>query len=218
MGCVVFLLSIIFLSACSVTHKPEETRSVTALLWLPESNKLDRRLARDFSRQTGISVRIVPGSESAQQRLYQEQSLLASGSSGIDVFQIDTIWPSTVGRYMSDLTAVLRDQLPDEVPQMIENATVKGRLIAAPFYVDYGLLYYRTDLLKMYGFSHPPRTWDELETQAAASSVENGCAANPASGASSGKARITKALLAMHWNGRHRKVAASPSKRTIPST
>ncbi len=31
-----------------------------------------------------------------------------------------------------------------------------------PWFGDFGILYYRTDLLKKYGYSHPPQTWTEL--------------------------------------------------------
>jgi multiple sugar transport system substrate-binding protein len=38
----------------------------------------------------------------------------------------------------------------------------QGKTIALPVYVDGGLLYFRKDLLKKYGYQRPPRTWDEL--------------------------------------------------------
>ena len=132
-------------------------------MWMPESNKLDEAIARDFTQKTGISVRLIPGSESAPRRLAQEMSLLKQASSAIDVFQVDTIWPGVVADYMLDLKDVVQQNASDELPQVVENASVGGRLIAAPFYVDYGMLYYRTDLLDKYRISHPPRTWEELE-------------------------------------------------------
>jgi trehalose/maltose transport system substrate-binding protein len=141
-------------------------------MWMPQSNKLDTQLAQEFTERTGIAVHLVPGSESAERRLAQEEALLQADSSGVDVFEIDTIWPAMVGSYLADLGDLLKDELDDEVPEVVENATIQGRLIGAPFYVDYGLLYYRTDLLRKYGFSHPPRTWDELETQAVR--IQNG--------------------------------------------
>ena len=58
--------------------------------------------------------------------------------------------------------------------------------------LEVGLLYYRTDLLRTYGFRSPPRTWDELEIMAARIHRGSGSKATRASGALSGKVRQPK--------------------------
>lgn len=165
-ACVVVSLGAL-LSVCS---RPPEKQSpptpLVVLLWmLGDSYKVDQRLARQFTEKTGIPVRLLPGSESVSDRLSQELGILERSSSAVDVFQIDTIWPAIVEKHMVDLSGAFGGSLDDQLPDVVKNATIGGRLIAAPFFVDYGMLYYRSDLIRKYGFSHPPRTWDELETQ-----------------------------------------------------
>lgn len=167
-GWIAVLLICTSTFGCSrAANTRNEPNVITVLMWMPgDANSVDERLVREFTTETGISIRVVPGSESASQRLKQELTLLENSPSAVDVFEIDTIWPGIVGKYMLDLKSTIAGELSDELPQVIENATIGGRLTAAPFLVEYGMLYYRTDLLKKYGFAHPPRTWDELEIEA----------------------------------------------------
>jgi len=51
-------------------------------------------------------------------------------------------------------------------PQLLPDYTVNGKLVAIPDQVNVGALEYRSDLLRKYGYDHPPRTWDELERMA----------------------------------------------------
>jgi trehalose/maltose transport system substrate-binding protein len=44
--------------------------------------------------------------------------------------------------------------------------TVGGKMVALPYQVNVGALEYRSDLLREYGYSGPPKTWDELESMA----------------------------------------------------
>jgi trehalose/maltose transport system substrate-binding protein len=152
------------LAGCHAGPEAQQSRSITVLVGLPKAS-LDSD-TREFTNKTGITIRFIPGSESASRRLEQELSILHQQSPAVDVFQIDTIWPGMMASYLVDLRQPLAGEFAQESRPLIENATVGGRVVGAPYLIEYGLLYYRTDLLRKYGFEAPPRTWDELELQA----------------------------------------------------
>jgi trehalose/maltose transport system substrate-binding protein len=52
------------------------------------------------------------------------------------------------------------------IQSIVQNDTIGGKLVAMPWFGDYGILYYRTDLLKKYGYKAPPKTWNQLFTMA----------------------------------------------------
>lgn len=120
----------------------------------------------DFTRQTGIQVKQIPGPEDAREQLELMRRLLGLGSAGPDVYVIDTVWPGIVSKDLLDLRNQFADELKSEDPELLNNYRVDGRLVAVPFHTNVGVLYYRTDLLRKYGFSGPPKSWDELEKMA----------------------------------------------------
>ena len=52
------------------------------------------------------------------------------------------------------------------LPIALDAAMVDSRLVAMPWFVDSGLLFYRKDLLAKYGLD-PPLTWEEMGESAA---------------------------------------------------
>jgi len=105
----------------------------------------------------------------ATDRLGLYIQFLGARSSAVDVYAIDVIWPAIVAEHMVNLTDYVdpgSEFIAQQVPALIDNNTVEDKLVAMPWYVDTGLLYYRTDLLEKYGYDAPPTTWDELEEMA----------------------------------------------------
>jgi trehalose/maltose transport system substrate-binding protein len=122
---------------------------------------------QQFTRETGIRVSLLPSPESAQQKLALWKELLGTGASGPDVYGIDVIWPGILNEYFIDLKPYFANEVSLQFPAMTAGYTVDNKLVAIAYRADIGLLYYRTDLLRQYGYREPPRTWDELETMAA---------------------------------------------------
>lgn len=130
---------------------------------------IERQLCEEgaarWAERSGHQVDVIATPESSTERLAMYQLLLRERHDTVDVFQIDVIWPGLLHRYLLDLTAYIPDKNAF-FPNLIANNTIEGRLIAMPWYVDTGLLYYRADLLQKYGHA-VPQTWDDLERVAA---------------------------------------------------
>jgi trehalose/maltose transport system substrate-binding protein len=125
-----------------------------------------RSLLQRFTQQTGIRVQSIPIPEYTGDYLELSRKLLTDGSS-TDLLNIDLIWSPILEPYLIDLRPYLGDEIPLLEPQLLPSYTVNGKLVAVPFNVPLGSLEYRTDLLREYGYDHPPKTWDELESMAA---------------------------------------------------
>ncbi len=132
------------------------------------NGQFEAKTLKSFVNRGGYQLRYIPTFESDNDRLEMYQQLLHNHSHQPDIFEIDVIWPPLLADDLVDLKPYIGSDIDSFPPELIETYTVKGRLIAIPTFVDTGLLYYRSDLLKKYGFSGPPKTWDELERMAKA--------------------------------------------------
>ena len=122
----------------------------------------DTALAKQFTKNTGIKVSVVPHPAASDQSYAQLARAFSSKSSSIDVAMIDVVWPGAFAPYLVNLKPKLGKQSKLHLASIVANDTIKGKLVAMPWFGDYGILYYRTDLLRKYGYSGPPKTWTTL--------------------------------------------------------
>jgi trehalose/maltose transport system substrate-binding protein len=120
-----------------------------------------------FTRDTGIRVKLLPSPESARDKLALWQELLGTGASGPDVYGIDVIWPRILHEHFVDLKPYFAAGISAQFPAIAASYIVDEKVVAIAYRADIGLLFYRTDLLQRYGYREPPTTWDELEIMAA---------------------------------------------------
>lgn len=119
-----------------------------------------------FESETGIKVTVVEMPTGSSNRLAWILPQLASQSSDIDIYLVDTTWPGMLANHFIDLKPYISEEtLKQYHPSLINNNTVDGKLIAMPWYIDMGLLFYRKDLLDKYKLP-VPTTWKELESTA----------------------------------------------------
>jgi trehalose/maltose transport system substrate-binding protein len=141
----------------------------TAIRFAVEENAPDRvwddLLLAKFHQLTGITVTLVRLGNDITAALSSYLSHFRAGSPQADVYDIDIVWPGILAKYAEDLTADFGN-LHGMAPVLVQNDTVKGRLVAVPYFMEISMLYYRRDLLKKYHFDQPPSTWQELEEQA----------------------------------------------------
>jgi multiple sugar transport system substrate-binding protein len=148
-------------AGCGTTPPPAP---VAELVWAtglidaegPAQDVVDRWNA---AHPAGPRVRIegLPQSADDQRQLLALE--LNAGIPDIDIVDLDVIWTAEFASHgwLTDLSALRPDVEASALPVPVQSATWDGRLWAAPFTTDVGLLYYRTDLV-----ARPPTTWQEL--------------------------------------------------------
>src|SRR5580658_1386599 len=166
----VCLFVFFMIQAC---HKTSPSAPVTTLTLIDQAwssreyqRRLNEELAR-FTQQTGIQVEFLPAPETAAEQLATWRKLLEGGAKVPDVYGIDVIWPGILADNLLDLKEYIPEQeIKAHFPELIANNTVNGRLIALPANLNEGVLFYRIDLLRKYGYRAPPKKWEELEVMA----------------------------------------------------
>ena len=124
-------------------------------------------LQKKFTRETGLGLRHLHGvQEETSDQLTLTRELLQQGSSGPDVLEIDVTWLGVLQPDLIDLRPYLAAETSSIGPGLASSYIVDGKVVAIPYQNNAGMLVYRADLLREYGYTHPPGTWDELEKMA----------------------------------------------------
>jgi trehalose/maltose transport system substrate-binding protein len=118
-----------------------------------------------WEKKTGNKVKLVSSPTSSSEKLAVAQQLLGAGASDIDVFSVDVVWPGILGSFFLDLKQYSKGAENEHFPALVANNTIDGKLVAMPWFVDAGLLYYRKDLLDKYAET-VPTTWAQLTATA----------------------------------------------------
>jgi multiple sugar transport system substrate-binding protein len=126
-------------------------------------------LVREFTARTGIRVDLLRQPTDTSLRRQTLSVALLARESDPDVFLMDVAWLAqfAASGWLAPLDPYLgrsgfsgRDAFFPRILELVD--TWKGRTVALPLYVDGGILYYRTDLLRKYGIPRPPASWEQL--------------------------------------------------------
>jgi len=129
-----------------------------------EAEVLRAQVARFQEEHPGIRVDLRETPDAADQRHQLYVQWLAAGAAEPDVLQLDVVWTpefASAGWILSLEPFDVAES--DFFPQTVRANRWRGRLYAVPWFVDVGMLYWRTDLLDA-----APATLEELEREARA--------------------------------------------------
>jgi trehalose/maltose transport system substrate-binding protein len=160
-----------FLAAAAAIFMPAALHAGVTLHFAgpPGGSELDfmKKVCNQWAQKTGNTVELISRPNDTTQALQTFQQYWSAKSGDVDIYQVDVIWQGICAPHAVDLKKYYKeDEISQYFPRIIENNTVKGKLVSIPLFTDAGILYYRTDLLQKYGYSAPPKTWEEMAEMA----------------------------------------------------
>jgi ABC-type glycerol-3-phosphate transport system substrate-binding protein len=154
----------VFLTVVLVTACAGQTDRGPIIITFPgsslgaEAEVLVRQLSRFNAKHPGIRVERRDTPDAADQRHQLYVQWLNAGASDPDILQLDAIWTP---EFAAAGWILPLDQFRPDTPAFFPSTITANRwqdtLFALPWFVDVGMLYWRTDLL-----SAPPATLSEL--------------------------------------------------------
>ncbi|MEV7005917.1 ABC transporter substrate-binding protein [Streptosporangium sp. NPDC051022] len=171
---IAFTLTVLLLSACSAPGEerggdPGATGGVGPLTFVTGRDTtayLQPLLDGWNAAHPAERVTLLELPEAADEQRAQMVANLQAGSDRYDVLGLDVVWTAE----FADAGWIIpldRTRFPLDrfLKPVVDTAVYRGKLWAVPYSSNAGLLYYRKDLLDKAGL-RPPRTWEELRTEA----------------------------------------------------
>jgi len=144
---------------------------VTIHFWNgPDTTNTVPTLISNFNKMENGKIKVVLDVQSSHTDTYftNIQRALRAGSTTPDIFAGDVIWPAQLAG--QNVLLPLDQYFPTAVqsqyiPGTIQDVHYNGKLYGMPWFTDFGMIYYRKDLLSKYKLP-VPQTWATLQTEA----------------------------------------------------
>src|SRR5262252_2244867 len=168
---IIHIFGLLLISAClgcsgHSSHQPVTLTYLDVEWDTPDNMPALAQGLQDFTRETGIQVQRLPRPDGSLNQLALWRELLEKGAAAPDVVSIDVIWSGVLSQFLMDLKPYFAAELSTQDPAVVASFTADGKVLAIPHHTYVGVLFYRPDLLRRYGYPEPPKTWDQLETMA----------------------------------------------------
>jgi len=163
---IFILISLFMITGCKTEHKEKTTISIASGSIGSDFSVLEEQLSVFERLNPDIKIDFLETPETDAGRYKRYVEWLKDENSGVDVYVTDVVWTTEFAKngWLLPLNDYIKGTIDmnDFIDSTVKANTWKGAIVAFPWFIDAGVLYYRKDLLDKYGFS-PPRTWEELK-------------------------------------------------------
>jgi len=148
------------LAGCSGSSPDSGSKGGTIILATGKdtTHKWQSIIDQGWNANHKVKVKLQELSDKADEQRNSMVQVFQAKNSRYDIVNMDVIWtPEFAAKgWITDLPKS-DFKIDDYLPATVDSASWRGKLYAAPFTSDGGMLFYRKDLV-----STPPATWDEL--------------------------------------------------------
>jgi multiple sugar transport system substrate-binding protein len=152
-------------------HPARAAGAITLKFWNgPDTTGTVPKLLANFNKMENGKIKVVLETQAADTGVYFKdlQRALQAGSKTPDVFAGDVIWPAQLAGANLILPVDKSFSKSDQsqyIAGTIQDLYYKGHIYGAPWFTDFGLIYYRKDLLSKYHMA-VPTTWQQMQQEA----------------------------------------------------